>query len=139
MSRASTNTKNKEANPVKRGEARAEDVAAFIDLSFTTVSGIDSAILILNTRKVNPDSSADELRVIEFELGDQIAKKARVFAQMHAFIADQRAMKPPTDEMVSSAKKLAQVLDEMVAANITARQVIVTSTQLFKIWQKTEA
>ena len=58
---------------------------------------------------------------------------------MNAFIANQRAMRPPTDEMIASAKQLAKVLDEMIAANITARQVVVTSTQLFKNWQKTEA
>lgn len=122
-----------------RADAKPEDVAAFFDVSFTTVAGIDDTISILNVRKFTPGTPADELRMIEFELGDQIAKKARVFAQMHAFIANDRAMRPPTDEMITSAKNLAKVLDELIAANVTARQVVVTSTQLFKIWQKTEA
>jgi hypothetical protein len=139
MARAPTASRSAEANPVMRHEARPEDVTAFVDVSFTTVAGIDDAISMLNVLKVKPDTPADELRMIEFERGDQIAKKARVFAQMNAFIANQRAMRPPTDEMIASAKKLAKVLDEMIAANITARQVVVTSTQLFKIWQKTEA
>ena len=139
MARGPTTRRSEEANPVMRREARPEDVAGYVDLSFTTVSGIDDAISMLNVLKVKPDTPADELRMIEFERGDQIAKKARVFAQMNAFIANQRAMRPPTDEMIASAKQLAKVLDEMIAANITARQVVVTSTQLFKIWQKTEA
>lgn len=129
----------KEANPVMRPAAKPEDVASYCDVCFTTVSGIDDAISIMNVRKVSPDTPADELRMIEYEVGDQIAKKARVFAQMNAFMANQRAMRPPTDEMIASAKKLAKVLDEMIAANITASQVVLTSTQLFKIWQKTEA
>jgi len=128
-----------EANPVMRSAAKPEDVASYVDVSFTTVSGIDRAICILTGRKNSPDTPADELRMIEYEYGDQIAKKARVFAQMNAFMANQRTMRPPTDEMIASAKKLAKVLDGMIAANITASQVVVTSTQLFKIWQKTEA
>ena len=139
MARGTTTRKSAEAKPVMQHEARPEDVAAYIDVSFTTVFGIDDAISILNVLKVKPDTPADELRMIEFELGDQVAKKARVFAQMNAFMANQRAMRPPTDEMIASAKKLAKVLDEMIAANVTAHQVVVTSTQLFKIWQNTEA
>ncbi|HEY5869310.1 MAG TPA: hypothetical protein VI542_27735 [Candidatus Tectomicrobia bacterium] len=130
---------SEEAKPVLQRDARPEDVAAYIAVSFTTVAGIDDALAILNVLKVKPDTPADELRMIEFEFGDQIAKKARVFAQMNVFMANLRVMRPPTDEMIASAKKLAQVLDELIAANVTARQVIVTATQLFKIWQKTEA
>jgi hypothetical protein len=141
MARKSTTSKTADnvANPVMHNEATSEDFGAFMDMSFITASGIDDAISILNVRKFTPETPANELRMIEFELGDQIAKKARVFAQMHAFIANQRAMRPPTDEMIASAKNLAKVLDELIAANVTARQVIVTSTQLFKIWQTTEA
>lgn len=139
MARKRAISESADGNPVMRADAKPEDVAAFFDVSFTTVAGIDDTISILNVRKFTPGTPADELRMIEFELGDQIAKKARVFAQMHAFIANDRAMRPPTDEMITSAKNLAKVLDELIAANVTARQVVVTSTQLFKIWQKTEA
>ena len=77
MARGPTTRRSEEANPVMRREARPEDVAGYVDLSFTTVSGIDDAISMLNVLKVKPDTPADELRMIEFERGDQIAKKAR--------------------------------------------------------------
>lgn len=128
-----------ETKPVMKSEAKPEDVANYVEVSVNTMIGIDDAISILNVRKVSPDTSADELRMIDYELGDQVAKKARVTAQMNAFIANQRAMRPPTDEMIASAKKFVKVMDDMIAANVTARQVVLTSTQLFKIWQKTEA
>ena len=127
------------SEPVSKSDATPEEVAAYVDLSFTTAGGIDSAIAVLNVLSINPDTSADELRYVEFELGDQIAKKARVFSLLNAFIANQRAMLPPTDEMISSAKKLAKVLYELTAASAKAQQIVVTSTQLFKLWQKTEA
>ncbi len=124
---------------VMQSDATPEEAANYNHLCFIAVSGIDDAILLLNARKVNPNTPANELRLIDFELGDQIAKKARIFSLMNAFSANQRAMKPPTPEMIASASKLAKVLDDMIAANITASQVVVTSTQLFKIWRETEA
>src|SRR5215510_4918221 len=102
MARKLTANKKDEANPVMRSEARPEDVAAYFDVSFTAVAGIDDAISLLNVRRVKPDTPADELSMIEFERGDQVAKKARVFAQINAFIANQRAMRPPSDEMIAS-------------------------------------
>jgi len=123
---------------VRASEASPQETADYYKLCFLTTSGIDDAISILNVRKVNPSTTANELRLIDFELGDQIAKKARIFALMNAFSANQRAMKPPTAEMFASAAKLAKVLDEMIAANVIASQAVVTSTQLFKIWRETE-
>lgn len=124
--------------PVTVSEASSQEAADYYKLCFLAISGIDDAISILNARKFASSTPANELRLIDFELGDQIAKKARIFALMNAFSANQRAMKPPTAEMVSSATKLTKVLDEMIAANVIASQVVVTSTQLFKIWRETE-
>lgn len=124
--------------PVMVSEANSQEAADYYRLCFLAISGIDDAISILNARKFAPSTQANELRLIEFELGDQIAKKARIFALMNAFSANQRAMKPPTAEMLASAAKLTKVLDEMIAANVIASQVVVTSTQLFKIWRETE-
>ncbi len=123
---------------VMNSGATPQEAADYYQLCFLAVSGIDDAISLLNARKVNPNTPANELRLIDFELGDQIAKKARIFALMNAFSANQRAMKPPTSQMIASATKLAKVLDDMIAANIIASQVVVTSTQLFKIWRETE-
>ena len=139
MPRRRTTTLPEARTAVMRPQATPEEVAAYIDVSFTAVFGIDAAISILNVRKVSPDTPVDELRMIDFELGDQIAKKARVFALMNAVIANQRAMRPPTSEMIAAAKNLAKSLEKMVGANVTAQQVVVISTQLFKIWQSTEA
>lgn len=124
--------------PVMVSEANPQEAADYYKLCFLTISGIDDAISILNVRKVNPNTSANELRLIDFELGDQIAKKARIFSLMNAFSANQRAARPPTAEMLASAAKLAKVLDEVIAANVIASQAVVTSTQLFKIWRETE-
>ncbi len=124
--------------PVTVSEANSQEAADYYRLCFLAVSGIDDAISILNARKFASSTPANELRLIDFELGDQIAKKARIFALMNAFSANQRAMKPPTAEMLASAAKLTKVLDEMIAANVIASQVVVTSTQLFKIWRETE-
>lgn len=124
--------------PVMVSQASSQEAADYYKLCFLATSGIDDTISILNARKFAPTSQANELRLIDFELGDQIAKKARIFALMNAFSANQRAMKPPTADMLASATKLTKVLDEMIAANVTASQVVVTSTQLFKIWRETE-
>lgn len=124
--------------PVTVSDASSQEAADYYKLCFLAISGIDDAISILNARKFASSTPANELRLIDFELGDQIAKKARIFALMNAFSANQRAMKPPTAEMLASAAKLTKVLDEMIAANVIASQVVVTSTQLFKIWRETE-
>ncbi len=124
--------------PLMESGAAPEIAADYYKLCFLAIAGIDDAISILNVRKVNPNTPAEELRLINYELGDQVAKKARIFALMNAFSANQRAMKPPTTDMLASAAKLAKVLDEMIAANVVANQVVVTSTQLFKIWRETE-
>lgn len=127
------------SGPVTREDAIAEDTAAYLVLCSNTISGIDDALALLNSRKNSMDTPADESRMIEFEIGDQIAKKARVMAIRTAFVANQRAMKAPTIDMSKTAENLLKVLDQMTAANVTASQVVVTSTQLFKIWQRTEA
>ena len=75
--------------PVDKPDATDEEVAAYVDLSLTTAIGIDSAIAVLNRLSVVPDTTADDLRYIEFELGDQVAKKARIFSLLNAFIANQ--------------------------------------------------
>jgi hypothetical protein len=139
MATTTTITKNQKNSPVMIRDAKPEDVVNYTGISYKTVFGIDDTIRILNVCKVKPDTTAGDLRMIDFELGDQVAKKARIFAMMHAFMANQRAMRPPTEEMIASAKKLATVLEEMIAANVTANQVVVTATQLFKIWHNTEA
>jgi hypothetical protein len=128
-----------DTSPVKHDEASDSQIADFINLSFTAVRGIDAAIGLLNARKVAPSANAQELGIIEYELGDQIAKKARIFAVLSAFNANARAMRPPSDEMIKDAKKHAAVLDAMVAANIVAQQIVLTATSLFKIWRSTEA
>lgn len=124
--------------PVTVSEANPQESADYYRLCSLAISGIDDAISILNARKFAPNTPANELRLIEFELGDLIAKKARILALMNAFSANQRSMKSPTAEMLASAAKLTKVLDEMIAANVIASQVVVTSTQLFKIWRETE-
>lgn len=129
---------SKITRPVTASEADPQAAADYYRLCSLAISGIDDAISILNARKFAPNTPANELRLIDFELGDQIAKKARIFALMNAFSANQRAMKPPTAEMLASAAKLTKILDEMIAANVIASQVVVTSTQLFKIWRETE-
>src|SRR5262245_26500749 len=108
-------------DPVTRSNADPQDAVAYIDISFNTTFGIDSAISLLNARNTSLDTPTAELKLIDYELGDQVAKKARVFAQMNAFMANQRAMRPPTEEMVASAKKLLAVLDSMIAADVTAQ------------------
>jgi hypothetical protein len=127
------------SGPVTREDAAAEETAAYLVLSSNTISGIDDALSLLHSRKNSMETPADESRMIEFEIADQIAKKARVMALRTAFVANQRPMKPPTIDMSKTAENLLKVLDQMTAANVTASQVVVTSTQLFKIWQRTEA
>lgn len=130
--------KYQENRPISKLDAKPEEVANYYENCFTTVFGIDDAISILNVLSVKAETTAGDVRMIEFEIGDLRSKKARVFALLHAFMANKRAMRPPTEEMITSAKKLAKVLDKMIATNATADQIIVTATQLFKIWQKTE-
>jgi hypothetical protein len=60
-----------------------------------------------------------------------------------AFIANTRAMRPPTSEMMNTAINLVKVLDKMTANNMTANNTtaevaIATATSLFKTWHGTE-
>lgn len=119
-------------------QATAQQVADYLTLCDKTQSGITDTLGILNLHRQDPDTSADELRYINAEYGDQVAKKARVAAMQSAFIANTRAMRSPTPEMMTTATNLLKLLDDMTANNTTAEAAITTATQLFKTWRNTE-
>ncbi len=116
-----------------------QQTADYLVLCANTQSGITDTLGVLEFHKQDPDTSADELRFINAEYGDQVAKKARVSAMHDAFIANIRAMRPPSQEVMTAAKNLLKILDDMTASNTTAQAAITTATQLFKTWRTTEA
>ena|SRR5690348_12289556 len=119
-------------------QASPQQIADYLTLCAKTRSGITDTLGILELHRQDPDTSADELRYINAEYGDQVAKKARVAAMQDAFIDNTRAMRPPTQEMMNTATNLLKLLDDMTANNNTAEAAITTATQLFKTWHNTE-
>jgi len=124
--------------PILYSQASPQQIADYLTVCAMTRSGITDTLQILELHKQDPDTSADELRYIEAEYGDQVAKKARVGTMRDAFIANTRAMRPPTQEMMNTATNLLKLLDDMTANNTTAQAAITTATQLFKTWRNTE-
>lgn len=123
---------------VLNSQATAQQTADYLTLCAKTRSGITDTLGILELHRQDPDTSADDLRYINAEYGDQVAKKSRVAAMRDAFIDNTRAMRPPTQEMMNTATKLLKLLDDMTANSTTAEAAITTSTQLFKTWRNTE-
>lgn len=124
--------------PVLYSQASPQQIADYLTLCAKTHSGITDTLGILELHRQDSDTSADVLRYINAEYGDQVAKKARVAAMRDAFIDNTRAMRPPTQEMINTATKLLKLLDDMTANNTTAVAAITTATQLFKTWHNTE-
>ena len=125
------------AAPVLAGDATEKQKAAYLEMATNTVAALDDAIALLEARKVAPDLTADERRLINVQLPDHEANRAKVWAQMLAFLAGQQAVRPPSDAQVGKAVELAKQLDGMVASAVVAAAIVQVSGELVTLWKET--
>jgi hypothetical protein len=107
----------------------------YLELAGTTISGLSDALALLRARDVL--ATGDERRLITVELADIKAERAKVRAEMLAFLANEITVRPPTDAEVAQAKALATDLENLAAESTRAEAVVDLATRLFELWQKT--
>ena len=80
----------------------------------------------------------NETRFITVEIAKLEAERAMIASQRLAFLAEQTAIRPPSQGQVDKVIQLAKNLDEMTA-NATAAQGIVTAaTDAINTWAATQ-
>lgn len=117
--------------------APADDGARYLELTGATLAGLDDAIALLRARDVF--ATGDERRLITVELAELEAQRAKVRAEMVAFIANEVTVRPPSEEEVATAKELAAELEAMAAAATAAREIVGLATELLETWRTTQA
>ena len=92
--------------------------------------GLSDAIVLLQARRMTPDVTSDERKLITVELADLEADSAKVQAKLLAFLGGQASFQPPSATEFEKIKELVVVLDEMTARTTTATGILRAATDL---------
>lgn len=110
--------------------------SGYLECAVATVGAIQDAIAILTGRQVLPELASDERRLITVELAELRAREAKVWANMHAFIAGQQAVRPPVQADLDKVKELAKKLDSLTAQATMTRAVLEATTEIVVLYSR---
>jgi hypothetical protein len=110
--------------------------SGFLECAVATIGAIQDAIAILTGRQVLPELSSDERRLITVELAELKAREAKVWANMHAFIAGQQAVRPPVQADLDKVKELAKKLDALTAQATVTKAVLEATTEIVVLYNR---
>ncbi|WP_428267117.1 hypothetical protein [Haliangium sp.] len=127
------------AEPITVNEASDAERANYLQVAVATIGAIEDAIALLVVRQAAPDLGGDERRRITVELADLEARKARVRAEMHAFIAGRQAVRPPDTEALAKVKDLAEKLDDMTAGSVMTGAIVDAVSDLLALYNETRS
>src|SRR5689334_6016340 len=96
---------------VTKTDATDKERANYIEADLTTERSIGKLIAQLQTREMN--AGPDESRTITVAVATLEAERARVRADLTAFLAETSRVNPPTDEELSKIRDLATQIDGM--------------------------
>lgn len=130
-------TESVPCNPVLASAATDAERSGYLECAVATIGAIQDAIAILTGRQVMPDLASDERRLITVELAELRAREAKVWANMHAFIAGQQAVRPPAKADLDKVKELAKQLDALTAQATMAKAVLATTTEIVVLYNRT--
>ncbi|GAB4531880.1 MAG: hypothetical protein Tsb0020_48130 [Haliangiales bacterium] len=115
-------------------DASDAERADYLQAAVTTVGAIEDAIALLMVRQTIPTLAGDERRLITVKLADLDAHKAKVRAQMHAFIAGQLAVVPPTAGDIKKVQVIAESLDRMTAEAVMTDAVVDATANILALY-----
>jgi predicted hotdog family 3-hydroxylacyl-ACP dehydratase len=110
--------------------------SGYLECAVATVGAIQDAVAILTGRQVLPDLGSDERRLITVELAELKAREAKVWANMHAFIAGQQAVRPPVQADLDKVKALAKKLDTLTAQATMTKAVLEATTEIVVLYNR---
>lgn len=110
--------------------------SGFLECAVATIGAIQDAIAILTGRQVMPELGSDERRLITVELAELKAREAKVWANMHAFIAGQQAIRPPVQADLDKVKELAKKLDALTAQATMTKAVLEATTEIVILYNR---
>ena len=110
--------------------------SGYLECAVATIGAIQDAVAILTGRQVMPELSGDERRLINVELAELKAREAKVWANMHAFIAGQQAIRPPVQADLDKVKELAKKLDALTAQATVTKAVLEATTEIVILYNR---
>jgi hypothetical protein len=129
-------SKSEPCNPVFSSACTDAQRASYLECAVATVGAIQDAIALLTGRQVLPALASDERRLITVELAELKAREAKVWANMHAFIANQQAVRPPAQTDLDQVKALAKKLDALTAQATMTRAVLEAATEIVVLYNR---
>jgi hypothetical protein len=125
------------SSPVLSSAATDAQRSGYLECAVSTIGAIQDAIAILTGRQVLPDLASDERRLITVELAELRAREAKIWANMHAFLAGQQAVRPPAQADLDKVKALAKKLDSLTAQATMTRAVLEATTEIVVLYNLT--
>lgn len=129
-------TESEPCNPVLSSACTDAQRSSYLEYAVATVGAIQDAIALLTGRQVLPDLPSDERRLITVELAELRAREAKVWANMHAFIAGQQAVRPPVQTDLDQVKALAKKLDALTAQATMTKAVLEATTEIVALYNR---
>jgi predicted hotdog family 3-hydroxylacyl-ACP dehydratase len=123
-------------NPVLSSACTDAQRSSYLECAVATIGAIQDAIALLTGRQVLPALASDERRLITVELAELRAREAKVWANMHAFIAGQQAVRPPVLADLDQVKALARKLDALTAQATMTRVVLEATTEIVVLYNR---
>ena len=119
---------------VTKAEATDAQRADFLEAANDTKTGLRAAMAVLRGRQIQ-SSDPDEANVIRVALLDLDAELAKVQADLTAFLAELRAVNPPTPQDVREIQGVVREIDRMTANAVVASEVLMATTALVNRWR----
>lgn len=122
--------------PVMRSQADDAQRANYLEAATETKTGLRAALTTLRSRQSHSGDPA-ELAQIRVGILDVESELARVQADMLAFLAESRAVTPPSAAQLAAIKDTVRAIDRMTAQSVLASTVLDASTALLTQWRQT--
>jgi hypothetical protein len=114
-------------------KATDSESANFVAMAIDLETALSTGISRLRTQQ-DLFADAQESRRLRVKIGELTAELAMVHAELHAALAGERAIAPPTDDQVGSMKKLVTSLDELIAGQQQTSAILKAVTDAANAW-----